>query len=101
MIKITLNYLLKYKFMTLVGIYFIGSTIIKSLTNVDICIPCIWKTLFGIHCPGCGLTRAFIHLLNFDLSKAFHSNWLIFLVLPIGLIYIGRDFYKFYKKQII
>ncbi|MGB1508388.1 MAG: DUF2752 domain-containing protein [Crocinitomicaceae bacterium] len=53
-----------------------------------------------MHCPGCGLTRAFIHLLNFDLSEAFHSNWLIFLVLPVGLFYIGRDFYKFYKKQI-
>lgn len=81
-----------------VGIYFLFSATLNALTGIDICIPCIWKTLFGFHCPGCGITRAFISLLELDFKKAIESNWLIFIIMPWGLYYLTKDFEKHRRK---
>ena len=52
-------------------------------------VPCIWKKLFGIPCPGCGLTGAYISLLNFDIANAMRMNILsvplLLLVLWLGV----------------
>ncbi len=80
------------------GYYFIG-LILYLFAEVDILIPCIWHTLFDIRCPGCGLTRAFIHLLSFDVAAAWDSNPLIFIVFPGLSYYIIRDFILFVKKN--
>ena len=37
-------------------------------------IPCIWKTVTGIPCPGCGLTRSIASLSNFDLIGSIRYN---------------------------
>ncbi len=88
------NYLSDHKFMGVVCLYFITSTLLKTITSIDICLPCIWRTLFGFKCPGCGLTTAFIYLLKMDFNAAFKSNCLIFVLVPAGLFYIGWDFKK-------
>ena len=100
MLKLIFKYCLKHKAISFFGIYFLGSTILKSITTIDICIPCIWHAIFGIHCPACGITNAFTHLLRLDILSAYNSNWMIFLVLPIGIWYVGRDFYNYYKKEV-
>ncbi|MDD4149402.1 MAG: DUF2752 domain-containing protein [Bacteroidales bacterium] len=82
----------------IVGYYFVG-LILYIFAEVDILIPCIWYTLFDIRCPGCGLTRAFIHLLSFDFSAAWDANPLIFIVLPGMSFYIIKDFVKFVKNN--
>lgn len=80
--------------------YFIFSCLLKLFSGIDICFPCLWTAIFGVHCPGCGLTTAFIALLHFDILGAYHANWFIFIVLPAGVYYIVNDFYKFYNKAI-
>ena len=42
-------------------------------------IKCPIKFLFGISCPGCGMTRAWISLLRLDVKKAFyyHPLWVV------------------------
>lgn len=53
---------------------------------------CYFKTLFGIRCPGCGLTRSFRAILNFDFRSAFNYNILgiplftILIIITISLI---------------
>lgn len=47
-------------------------------------IPCLWKTLFGVTCPGCGLTRAWAMLLRGRWLEAARMNWLIY---PVVVIY--------------
>ena len=78
--------------------YILLSTVLKSIAGIDICIPCIWKSIFGVQCPGCGMTTAFISLIELDYRKAFESNWLIYIITPYGFYYLTQDYIKFSRK---
>jgi hypothetical protein len=47
---------------------------------------CIFKALFHIPCPGCGLTRAFQELLQFNFIGALSYN---LLAIPLILYFVG------------
>lgn len=101
MFKITIlvtDYLLKNKIMTFLGFYFILLLILKSAFSIDIGLPCLWRSLFDVKCPGCGLTTAFVSLFNLDFEAAFESNWLIYLVIPAAAYFIIQDFIKHTAK---
>lgn len=100
MIKILSCYLKKNWIAFSIAGYFIFSCLLKLFTGIDICFPCLWTAIFGVHCLGCGLTTAFIALLGFDFIGAYTSNPLIFIVLPAGVFFILQDFYKFYSKSV-
>lgn len=44
---------------------------------------CVVRSVTGLWCPGCGLTRAAHHLLNGDIGQALGYNAL---VIPVGLL---------------
>lgn len=44
---------------------------------------CVFRSVTGLWCPGCGLTRAAHHVLNGDIGRAFGYNAL---VLPVGVL---------------
>ncbi len=53
---------------------------LRSLPNVALPESCPSKIYFGIDCPGCGLTRSFIHLAAGHLAASFASHrvgWLL------------------------
>ncbi|AIY83575.1 MAG: DUF2752 domain-containing protein [Clostridium baratii] len=50
-------------------------------------IKCIIRTLIGIPCPGCGMTRAWIEAINLNFYEAFKFHPL-FLLAPILIILI-------------
>lgn len=37
-------------------------------------IPCVYKTLFGIPCPGCGMSHAVLAALRLDFREAFRQH---------------------------
>lgn len=82
-----------------VVLYLLFSCILRATTNIDIGIPCLWKTLFDTSCPSCGLTTSFVCLLRADWLAAWQTNKLIFVVLPAASIYLVKDFWHFYKKS--
>ena len=47
--------------------------------------PCIFKLLFNMPCPGCGLTRAFKQILKFNFAKAMYYN---ILSIPLLVFFI-------------
>lgn len=49
---------------------------------------CIFYQLFGIPCPSCGMTRAYLHFLQGDLAEAFHFHPLFPLVPLLLLSYL-------------
>lgn len=59
--------------------------ILNRFFNVNILV-CPTKLLFGIPCPGCGITRAFNLLLNGEIKEAFMMNPNIFIVVFLIII---------------
>ena len=59
------------------------------LLITDIKIPCVFYTVTGYLCPGCGTTRMAMALLRFDFVKAFSYNGAMFFVLPaLGVVFL-------------
>ncbi len=57
-------------------------------------LNCIFKKLFNISCPGCGLTRSFRALLRFDIISSFKYNIfgpILFIIIIIGIIFLIKD----------
>ncbi|TMV48208.1 DUF2752 domain-containing protein [Paenibacillus mesophilus] len=64
------------------------------LPATGIGVPCIFHELTGFYCPGCGITRTALSLLNLDFYQAFRYNpWMICL-LPLYIAYTMAN-----KKQ--
>ena len=60
----------------------------------EITIPCFFKYLTNIPCPGCGLTRSFISILNLELISAIKYNILgipLFITIILLNIYLIKD----------
>lgn len=57
-------------------------------------LNCIFKKLFNISCPGCGLTRSFRALLRLDIISSFKYNIfgpILFIIIIIGIIFLIKD----------
>ena len=93
-----IKYIARNKIFAIVGFYFLFSAILKATAEIDICIPCLWKSIFGVQCHGCGLTTALMSIIELNFKKASETNWLIFLIVPLGIYYVTRDYVKFSRK---
>lgn len=59
---------------------------------------CVYQNIFGIPCPGCGMTRSYKAFLHADFEQAFYYHPL-FLLVPIVIILVGYQFYLIKKKR--
>lgn len=67
-------------------------------------VPCLFHTITGLSCPGCGSTRAVLALLRLDIREAFCYNllfpvtffYLIFVYVRCAIVYwkTGRFSYR-------
>lgn len=62
-------------------------------------ITCPIKAIIGKACPTCGMTRAMLSLLRFDINGYIHYNPMALFVVIAVLLMLHRDFFK--KKRII
>ena len=61
--------------------------------------PCVSYTLFHFHCPGCGLTRSVLALLNGDILLSIRQNFIpVFSIIAGAWLYIELVLYVFNKK---
>ncbi|MCM8776721.1 MAG: DUF2752 domain-containing protein [Candidatus Omnitrophica bacterium] len=65
-----------------VTLFFIPLSSLQNLPSL-----CLYKAIFGIECPGCGITRALLSLLHFNLYDTLNYNRLVVIVFPV-LVYI-------------
>jgi len=64
----------------------LGISFIVIITSGIINYTCIFKNLFGICCPGCGLTRSFRSIIQLDFYSAFNYNILGIPLFIFGII---------------
>ncbi len=85
-------------FLTLFIVCFLYFIFVKI---VGFGIPCIFHTVTGLHCPGCGISRMFLSIARLDFKAAFQYNALIFTLSPIALFFILRHYvlYILYGKR--
>lgn len=97
-IRITIKQLKKFwPFLLFFGLYLI-------LTWIFLDNNCLIKIVFGVPCPGCGMTRAFISLLKFDLPSAFYYHPLFLLVPLIAFMVVYNErplVNKLYKSNLV
>lgn len=89
-------HILKYKKGLLSLLIFIF-IIFFLIIQYNFSMPCIFKKFLGISCPTCGMTSAFLCILNLNFTCAIYQNplsILLFIGLIIILILLFSDFIK-------
>lgn len=69
-------------------------------SHYDIAIPCMSQFFFHKECPGCGLTRGTMCMLQGDFEKAAQFNRGVFIVIPLIAGVIIYDFFQFKNKRL-
>ncbi len=54
-------------------------------------IPCVFHQATGLYCPGCGMTRAALALLQGEVPQAFRFNPLVFCLVPLFAAYAAAS----------
>ena len=74
----------------LMGIAGIGGLLYLRvwLPLTGIYIPCVFREVTGLWCPGCGMTRLVLSLMELDLLQAIRYNVLVFFLAPLYMIYL-------------
>ena len=77
----------------LIALYIIptDSSILENL--------CIYKLILGKECWNCGMTRAFLAMLHFDLNTALSYNNKVVIVFPMTIVVYLSTWYKYIKKE--
>ena len=61
-------------------------------------IPCLFSMVTGIQCPGCGISRMFLALLELDIAAAAKYNLLVLCFLPFGLVLFVYKSWQYVKR---
>jgi hypothetical protein len=71
--------------LTLAGVGMAGGAwLLRGVdASTGIGMPCVFHLLTGLHCPGCGLTRALHALAQGDVARAWAMHPLLLLALPL------------------
>lgn len=70
-------------------------------------LPCMFYEIFGLSCPGCGISRMLFSLLRLDIRAAFRYNAGILTALPVMAVlfiwlciqYVRKGTFSLSKKQ--
>lgn len=78
----------------------IGKVLIVLLVVVGCDIGCPWFEIFGVLCPCCGVTRAWICLFQGEIKRAFCCNAFFLLIPAFSLIYVCREYIAMQKRKL-
>lgn len=76
--KVTYMFLAGIAALVIVLLYFYAFPVYEAYFP-----KCMFHTITGLHCPGCGTQRAFVAIMHGDLPAALHDNLLALLLCPL------------------
>jgi hypothetical protein len=83
-----------------------GRVSLRGRSHLPLPETCAVRTLLGVKCPGCGLTRAIIRLARADWQGSFHQHrlgglfaLLIVLQVPYRLLALSRPEFPFLSSR--
>ena len=79
-------------------LYAVTGILLNAFTAYHILPPCLWRTLTGNPCLGCGLTTAFTHLCRLEFSAATAAHPLAIPIAILIVVGIAIDYYKFTRR---
>ncbi len=62
-------------------------------------MPCLFRTITGLYCPGCGGTRAAIALLHGNIILSFFYHPLVLYIAVVAVFYIASHALSFVTKK--
>lgn len=65
--------------------YGLGAVLLLLIALTPFTIPSVFRLVFGVPCPACGLTRAFLHALRLNFIQAMQMN-ILFAPIAIGAL---------------
>lgn len=80
-----------------VGLFLAGVLYGLFVKITGMAIPCIFHLITGLKCPGCGVTRMCVALLQLDVRGAFSSHPMLLLQLPFLLFILLRNVLTYIK----
>ena len=83
-------------------IYIVSISLVALVVLGKMTTSCYFLDNYGLLCPACGLTRATIAIVSFDIQNAMKYNLFYTVVLmPLLTILILNDIYVFIKRFIL
>lgn len=83
-IKQVLKILIILSPLLLFAVMYVGAGFFQEHNSYSTCIT---YRFFGVYCPGCGMTRSVIALMNGDILLSIRQNAMIVTTLVIGMIF--------------
>lgn len=80
-------------------LFFFGIAYLVLVDVFHIGFVCVFHEITGLECPGCGITRCILSIIKGNLKEAFHYNMLIFISLPIAIVYSIYISYNYIKGK--
>jgi len=82
--------------------YVLGVLAVLATAYTPFSVPCLFYSVVGIPCPGCGLTRAFVMASQLDLVGAVQMNILFLPIVAGGAVFlVGAVLDFFYRKDVV
>lgn len=86
--------------LALLTVLAVGSAIYTVVCKaIGFGIPCLFNIITGLQCPGCGISRMFISLLEGDFISAWHYNSCVLVMLPFFIYLAIRLSYGYVKNN--
>jgi len=81
------------------GVAFAAFHLRQNGADASFLPPCLFYKTTGLHCVGCGMTRATHAALHGRFVEAFLHNPLGFILLPVALVVIGLELFAWIRGK--
>lgn len=68
------------------GLLLLGLLYAAFVGATGLGIPCVFRLITGLQCPGCGVSRMCLSLLRLDFHAAWRANPAVMALLPLGAV---------------